>query len=93
MCQFQIEKATRIHSGGGWSSGPRRDVQGFEANMSLDPDKNVIGYFFLDESRSVTYAKDGSIAEDRAGGRAEGSQVIFARFADGRWFAAEAGRA
>ncbi|MGN6404318.1 DUF6318 family protein [Sinomonas sp.] len=92
MCQFQIDKASQIHTDGGWSVGPVRVVRDFQADMVLDPNRNVIAYFLLEESGSVNYAKDGSVLTRYPAGTAEGAQVVFAHFDGTKWTIAEAGR-
>ncbi|WP_171042267.1 DUF6318 family protein [Sinomonas gamaensis] len=93
MCQFQIDKASQIHANGGWSVGPVRAVRDFQADMILDPNKNVIAYFVLEESGSINYSKDGSVLTRHAAGTAEGAQVVYAHFDGTKWTIAEAGRA
>jgi hypothetical protein len=93
MCQFQIDKASQIHANGGWSVGPTRTIKDFQADMILDPNKNVMGYFVLEESGSINYATDGSVLTRHLAGTAEGAQVVHAHFDGKQWTIAEAGRA
>lgn len=93
MCQLQITKASEIHAGGGWSVGPVRTVRRFETDLLLDPNRNAVGYFFLDESGSATFSSDGSIFSQYPAATANGSQTIYAHFDGMMWITAEAGRA
>ncbi|MDQ4502735.1 DUF6318 family protein [Sinomonas sp. ASV322] len=93
MCNGYIEQSDKVKQGIGWHVGPRWTVSTFTSDMSVDPYKQALGYFFLTESPSEDYDRSGRLTERLEPERDTHPKAIYAVHKDGRWLAAQAGQA
>jgi hypothetical protein len=76
-----------------WAEGPRYRVIGFMSDMSLDPLRQALGQFLLEESPSSTFDSQGRMLKFRKGGNDNRLKEIYAIYDDGRWLASQLGQA
>jgi hypothetical protein len=93
VCNAYIEDSVETASSGGWWEGPRWRVSGFLADMTLDPLKQALGQFLLDESPSSKFDSGGNVLKSMKGGNNNRLKEIYAVYQDGRWLAAQLGQA
>lgn len=93
MCNGYISDTEKVAKGEGWHVGPRWTISSFMGDMTLDPNRRVVGYFFLKETPSQEYGPGGEVVEKRAPSPDPDPKVLHGVFKEGHWFASQAGQA
>ncbi|HKU12275.1 MAG TPA: DUF6318 family protein, partial [Sinomonas sp.] len=93
VCNAYVADVVETATNNGWAEGPRWRVIGFTSDMSLDPLKQTLGQFLLEESSSSKFDPEGIILKSRKGGNDNRLKEIYAIYEDGRWLASQLGQA
>ena len=91
VCVEFTEEARKLHTEGGWATGPRWTVQNFFSDMIRDPEGRLMGRYLGLESPSADYNSEGSIKRSFPGDPSGTHQEIYASFEADRWVTLETG--
>lgn len=93
ICIGFAHEAETSNVDGKWTIATKWTITSFRSDLKLDPLRQAVGYFLIDETRSADFNADGTLATSRPAKTNDKLRAMYAVYGAGVWTASQAGNA